>query len=161
MTRTSRVVEEKNVAGVTLFELLLVLALLAVMAGFTSILAVNAMPERRAAAAVAAFEDDLRAIRLYVRRTGQAVDLTLDNQGYSSPQLGVSNSWPDALSASWRDAEGAWSTAETRLIFSPVRLAWQQFEVRLISDRSVITVTQSAVTGRIDRRREARRDLPE
>lgn len=157
MTRTSPAADRQaRESGFSLFELLVVLSIFAVMTSFTAILFVNAFPEREIRQTVAEIEDDLRAARLYVRRSGQDAHLLLDSSGYAIPELGVQSAWPDGVSVSWHADAAIGDAAQTRIFLPAGRLAWPEMDLLIVSDDFRYQIRQEAITGRVTLSREAR-----
>lgn len=159
MTRTCPAADRQaRDAGLSLFELLVVLSIFAVMTSFTAILFVNAFPEREIRQSVSVIEDDLRAARLFVRRSGQDAQLLLSPSGYSIPELGVQSDWPDGVSVSWRTGTGPAGTTQTRMALPAGRLAWPELDLLIVSDAYHYRLEQEAITGRVTLSREVRDD---
>lgn len=150
--RTFPVVEtDQREAGLSLFELLVVLAILSLMTSFSAALMFNAFPERRVTDFVSTLENDLHAARLHVRRTGQVVQLELDVDGYVFSELGREQVWPEDVQVSWRESEAGWHNFPSTFQLSSSRLGWRGFQVRVETEDHFHDVIQNPISGRIDR----------
>lgn len=140
--------------GASLFELLVVLAVLSLLASFSAALLVNAFPDRRLGAFAAGLEADLHTARLHVRRTGSVVQLELHEDGYGLPELGLERDWPNEVRVSWRAPEARWSTIPMIIRLSSSRLGWSGLQVRIEDNEYVHDIIQRPISGRIERKRD-------
>lgn len=153
--RTSPVVDRRDrETGLSLFELLVVLAILSLIASFSAALLVNTFPERRVESFASALEADLHVARRHVRRTGISVQLELSPVGYGLPELELTQDWPEDVRVSWRTPEAHWSTNPMIIRLSSSRLGWSGFQVRMEDNEYVHDIIQRPISGRIERSRD-------
>jgi prepilin-type N-terminal cleavage/methylation domain-containing protein len=139
----------KSERGMTLFELLIALAIFATATTFAGValtanlrhLAFNSATER--------LVDDLRRSQVYARTRDQAVVIELTANGYVISPLSTHRDWPSNVEAVWRvRRNGRWNLPG-RVTITPDRLSPLQLEVLVSQGDDERHIRLDPVTGRV------------
>lgn len=138
--------------GFTLFEILVVLAIMGVLASFTGLAVIRSIQGHQLDRTGQSLAQDMRRARLAAQRDGGAYVFALVDGGYvlrgfSLPEL--SGEWPDDVSgALFRQSERGWEAVSMVHIPDAV-VPMVAFQVRLRQGERVYRITFDPLSGEV------------
>lgn len=143
---TSRQCAER---GVTLFELLIALAILAVAAGFVGSAMGRSLEGRAFDRTVRTVADDLRRGRLAALESGEPVLVEVDEDGYRIAREAIERRWPEDVTADWRAMRDGRRIATDRFTIGSDRIAALHLQVAITRGERRRVVIMDPVTARV------------
>jgi general secretion pathway protein H len=134
----------------TLLELLVVMAMLALLAGLFPLAMQRMLPARRLAAAARALTVDVRNLQSRAAVSGRPLQLILESSGYSLQQFPTDPATPVRLPNNVHitlKADEYAQPTHALVMYPDGSSSGGEFELRL--DRLLTTVTVSAMTGHV------------
>ncbi|MEM6649336.1 MAG: prepilin-type N-terminal cleavage/methylation domain-containing protein [Pseudomonadota bacterium] len=117
--------------GVTLFEILLVLAILSLMVGAVSLSMGNMLPSLQLKQAAASLEADLKRARMTSRRQAGGVQVTWRETGYAIAPIDVEQEWAKGITLIWSEEASLVFVDGVPSIGGSVRLTYRGREMTL------------------------------
>lgn len=145
-SRTS-LISVRTDSGFTLFEMMVALAIGAVVAAGLAGLSRTISPRVELRATVERVAGDFERARMEARRTGAEVTVAMDPGGYRIEALDLAGDWGDA------SARLAGQPIDSRIVtLSPAPFGTDPIELVLVQDGLGATVRIGAATGRAEAR---------
>lgn len=137
-------------SGMTLLELLVVIAMMALLAGFFPLAIERMIPARRLTATAQALAVHLRDLQSQAAFAGRQLSLTLDSSGYSlqqgSTDRGLQIQFPKDFAVTLMTGDDS-QPGHTLVMYPDGSSSGGEFDLR-VAER-LATVSVSRVTGRV------------
>ncbi|WP_291844222.1 GspH/FimT family pseudopilin [Maricaulis sp.] len=139
-------------AGVSLFELLVALAILAIATSLAGVAIGAGFRDRVLERAANQLERDLNQARIDARMSGQPVRIEISETGYRLPALGSAGvDWHGSVAAEWRTVEAGRSRPIDQVDIPPQPVSALHLVVTLRDDRRETRLEMRPYSARISR----------